>query len=269
MRCEELKELVPLHLIDLLEPAEESALREHLDGGCPRCSAELAAAREVAGHLPFALPAEEPSPMVRARLLAAIRAEQPAVARTGATLRAGWWVTLAASAAAALAAGVITGGAMLLRHRAVTAELQARLDEQSRQIEQQNEQVVMLRHELREAKESIQMVSSPAVTIANLSGQKPQPSAVARVFWDSRHEAWRLYTASLPPAAPGKTYQLWLITPTAKISAGTFDPAEGESAAGRVVVPSEAGKVVAAAVTDEPEGGSPQPTGSILLLGEI
>src|SRR5262245_8682715 len=135
MRCDELKDLVPLHAIDLLDPAEESAVREHLDGGCPRCSAELAAAREVAGHLPFALTPEEPSPMVRARLLAAVRRESTESQREASGARPGWWVPVAASAAAAVVAGVLTGGAMTLRHRADTAELQARMDGQRAEID--------------------------------------------------------------------------------------------------------------------------------------
>ncbi|HEU5180824.1 MAG TPA: anti-sigma factor, partial [Candidatus Polarisedimenticolia bacterium] len=66
----------------------------------------------------------------------------------------------------------------------------------------------------------------------------------------------------------GKTYQLWLVTAQAKISAGVFDPSS-EEAAGSVAVPTDAGAVVAAAVTPEPAGGSPQPTGKIILLGKI
>jgi hypothetical protein len=48
-----------------------------------------------------------------------------------------------------------------------------------------------------------------------------------------------------------------------------FDPSVEDGASGTVSVPPEAGAVVAAAVTPEPEGGSPQPTGNILLLGKI
>jgi len=56
----------------------------------------------------------------------------------------------------------------------------------------------------------------------------------------------------------------------ARISAGVFEPvAAGEAAAGQVRTPAAAGPVLAAAVTDEPEGGSPQPTGSILPLGKL
>ena len=105
--------------------------------------------------------------------------------------------------------------------------------------------------------------------VIDLAGQGPGVGSSARIFWDQGRQHWKLYAASLPPAGPGKTYQLWLVTPTAKLSAGTFDPGTEGEATGRVEVPLESGPVLAAAVTDEPAGGSPQPTGTILLLGKI
>ena len=39
--------------------------------------------------------------------------------------------------------------------------------------------------------------------------------------------------------------------------------------AGGVAVPAEVGMIVAAGVTEEPEGGSRQPTSRMRLLGEI
>ena len=73
----------------------------------------------------------------------------------------------------------------------------------------------------------------------------------------------------LPPAPPGKTYQLWFITREAKISAGTFQTSEAGEGALRVPLPPEAVQVTAAAVTLEPEGGVPQPTGPIYLYGGV
>ncbi len=164
-------------------------------------------------------------------------------------------------AAAALAA-VLTGGLLDRRHRAITAELRAR-------IERQDGEVAALQEEIRQAREAVRLVSSPGVVVVDLEGQESRLGASARVFWDRRSDAWQLYAADLPPAGPGKTYQLWLVTGTRKISAGTFDTTAAAQAAGRVSVPPEAGPVLAAAITDEPAGGSPQPTGSILLLGTI
>src|SRR5713226_673174 len=113
MGCDALKDRVPLHLLDLLEAEEEASLRRHLDGGCPRCASELAATRQVLDLLPFSLPAEEPSPMVKARLLAAIRKEQAAAPRAFS-----WAQAAAASVAAAIVAALLASS--IVGHRAET-----------------------------------------------------------------------------------------------------------------------------------------------------
>lgn len=256
MGCDALKDLVPLHLLDLLEVEEEASLRRHLDGGCPRCASEVAATRQVLDLLPFSLPAEEPSPMVKARLHAAIRKERSAAPRALAWARA-----TAASVAAAIVAALLAGSIVGRRAETGLAGLRE-------QIDRQTEELASLRKQVRAAQDSIRLASAPGVVVADLAGQGERSSSAARVFWDRQRDRWELYAANLPPAGPGKTYQLWLVTPSAKISAGTFE-ATAEAATGSVQLPPGAGPVVAAAVTDEPAGGSPQPTGSILLLGKI
>lgn len=260
MRCDQVRELAPLRLLDLLDEQEAAELRAHLEAGCPGCAAELAAARETLDLLPYALPEAEPSPMAKARLMAAVGREAaardlPASARAGAPT---WARTAAASLVAALVTGALTGALVLRRQEAMRAE-----------IERQGEELAHLRLELSRARESIQLASTPFVTVVDLQGQGPQAGAAARVFWDRGRSAWQLFAANLPSPERGKSYQLWLITAEQKISAGTFSRPEAGPAAGTVVLPAGSGPVLAAAVTDEPEGGSPQPTGSILLLGKI
>ena len=281
MGCEALKELVPLHVLGLLGPEEAAPLRRHLDAGCPRCAAELAATRVAIDALPHALPADDPSPTVKARLMASIRKEPAAVAPASAQAPAPMPApvpakvpapaparrprTMAWAAAASIVAalvGVALGGRVASRRADIAlAALRG-------QIERQNEELAALHQQIRAAQDSIRLVSAPGVVVADLAGQGDRATAAARVFWDRQGDRWQLSTANLPPAGPGKTYQLWLITATAKISAGTFE-ATGELVTGAVRLPEGSGPVVAAAVTDEPAGGSPQPTGTILLLGKI
>ena len=90
----------------------------------------------------------------------------------------------------------------------------------------------------------------------------------ARMFWDRLANRWTMITHDLPSVKPGRTYQLWLVTAKAeKISAGTFNT----DARGRAVVqatyPLSEANLAAIAITEEPEGGSVQPTGTILVAG--
>ena len=82
---------------------------------------------------------------------------------------------------------------------------------------------------------------------------------------------WLFYAFDLAPAGPGKTYELWFITADErKIPAGTFDVDPSGVGALRVSVPEGLEEEIAlAAVTDEPAGGVPQPTGSIQLVARL
>src|SRR5262245_7710040 len=264
MRCDDLKDLVPLHLAGLLEGKEAAALREHLDGGCPRCTAEVAATAAVLNELPYALTPEEPSPMVRARILARARQEAEEGARPAPSRR----TPAIGAIAAAVAAALLTGIVVERRGSAALGDLRGQIARQQEELARQDADMASLREQVRRASETIRLVSAPGVLVVSLQGQGAREGSAARVFWDRSAASWQLYAANLPPPPAGKTYQLWLITGKSKISAGTFDPATG-TASGSVSVPPDEGPVLAAAVTDEPPGGSPQPTGTILLLGKI
>jgi len=90
-------------------------------------------------------------------------------------------------------------------------------------------------------------------------------SASAQVLW-SRAQGVAVTTNGLPAAPAGKTYQVWLLTPTRATSAGLL----AVDATGRasVVFESPAGlprPVLRAAITLEPTGGSEGPTGEVAL----
>jgi anti-sigma-K factor RskA len=79
-----------------------------------------------------------------------------------------------------------------------------------------------------------------------------------------------MFTASnLPPLPTGRTYQVWVLTrQPAPIGAGLFKP----DAAGRVAewfaTPVDLPQPVGMAVTVEPDGGVPSPTGAMYLVGQ-
>ena len=113
----------------------------------------------------------------------------------------------------------------------------------------------------------IAAMSGANVRVVNMvSTLKQAPGA--KMFWDQLANRWTLITHDLPAVKQGRTYQLWLVTAKAeKISAGTFNT----DARGRAVVqatyPLSEADLAAIAITEEPEGGSAQPTGTILVAG--
>ena len=72
----------------------------------------------------------------------------------------------------------------------------------------------------------------------------------------------------LPQLQPGRTYQLWHIQTGSKpASAGLFTLDQQGYGAFMVGQQLQSGETVA--VTDEPAGGSPQPTTPVLIAGQV
>jgi anti-sigma-K factor RskA len=158
-------------------------------------------------------------------------------------------------------------------HVALQTELakrDAQLTRQEVQLARQEAQLQALESQVQNAAMTIRLLRSPAVQVVSLGGAEAQPEAAGRIFWDKTRGEWRFFAANMRPAGPGKTYQLWFVTDDQrKISAGTFDVDPSGESEIVVKVPEGIGRLALAAVTDEPAGGVPQPTGHFQLLGKI
>lgn len=113
----------------------------------------------------------------------------------------------------------------------------------------------------------VDAMTGAQVRVVELASTAKLPPG-ARMFWDRLTNRWTLVTHDLNPAQAGRTYQLWLVTAKSeKISAGTFNTnAKGYAVVQATYALAEA-DLAAIAITEEPMGGSPQPTGTILVAG--
>jgi hypothetical protein len=113
----------------------------------------------------------------------------------------------------------------------------------------------------------IQAMAGPDVKVVALAVSKAAPQPLGRMFWNRTTNDWMMVTYGLPAPKPGKTYQVWLVTDKAKISAGTFRP----DAQGRTVMHANYAlardALKAVAITEEPDGGMPSPTGPMVVVG--
>ncbi|HYW50018.1 MAG TPA: anti-sigma factor [Gemmatimonadaceae bacterium] len=110
-------------------------------------------------------------------------------------------------------------------------------------------------------------MSGANVRVVELASTQ-QMSPGAKMFWDRVANRWTLVTHDLKPVPSGRTYQLWLVTAKAeKISAGTFNTDERGRAVVQATYALAEADLAAIAITEEPTGGSPQPTGTILVAG--
>jgi hypothetical protein len=119
----------------------------------------------------------------------------------------------------------------------------------------------------RQREAMIQAMAGPDVKVVSLSVSKNAPQPLGRMFWNRATNDWMMVTYGLPVPKPGKTYQVWLVTDKAKISAGTFRP----DAQGRTVMHANYAlardALKAVAITEEPDGGMPAPTGPMVVSG--
>jgi anti-sigma-K factor RskA len=143
----------------------------------------------------------------------------------------------------------------------VSSTYEKRLDALARDADQ-------LKEELRGQQAVIAILRDPATQVVSLAGLPPAPAARARMMWHEK--AGGIFVATGLPAAPvGKAYQLWAIVGTnAPVSAGVFTV--DDSGAGSLSVRPLPGvaTVNAFAVTLEPAGGLPAPSGEMYLLGK-
>jgi hypothetical protein len=109
-------------------------------------------------------------------------------------------------------------------------------------------------------------LTGPSVRVIGLtSGAAKNPRAL--MFWDKARDRWTFVAHDLPPLPPNRTYQLWLVTASQKISAGTFAVTANGGAFVEATYPLDQNALQAVAVTEEPAGGVPQPTGAPVVVG--
>jgi anti-sigma-K factor RskA len=78
-----------------------------------------------------------------------------------------------------------------------------------------------------------------------------------------------LVISGLPRLEPGKTYQVWLIDGGAPVSAGLLSVDENGQGVFIVNSDESIGSFNSLGISVEPEGGSQQPTGDIVVLSDI
>jgi anti-sigma-K factor RskA len=269
---EEIQETASLYALGALSQHEARAFEFHMDEGCEVCARELVRFERVLAGLGMGAPEVEPPAYLRDRLAARLEQEpvspaplrEPVVRESVSPpvrpyLR---WLIAASVALVALVSffeyrryqEVDRQQQIVASTRNEAAQLQAQLDQQKAKLQ-----------ELEQIRDAL---SAPESRVIFLSGQEPAPPTSATIVWDTKANRW-LVTANLPQPPPGKVYQLWFVTASAKVSAGLIQPDSTGRGFAVVQVPSEIGKIAAAAITLEPAGGSPQPTLPIFALGKI
>jgi hypothetical protein len=108
-------------------------------------------------------------------------------------------------------------------------------------------------------------MAGPDVKIVPLTNKSA--TRMGRMFWNRASNDWTMVVYTMRPPKPGMTYQVWLVTDSAKISAGTFQPDSTGHAFIQAKYALDRNALKAVAVTEEPAGGMPAPTGDVIVSG--
>jgi anti-sigma-K factor RskA len=240
--------MLPAYALGALEPEEAVRAEAHL-ASCDRCTGELEGFRVVAGALTLVVPIAQPPRDLKARTMhraltesASRRTAEP-VPSSSPWRRRSWFAP--AFAGLAVFVAIATLG--------LTAWQTAQL---SRQVQVQKDLMTVVAY----AQGAAQVVR----------GTAKAPDAVGRLYLDPDSSVAALVTVDLPPLAGDRAYQVWLTEADGtKVSGGLFQlDAEGN---GWILVHAQRhlNAYVQVGVTDEPTGGSDNPTTMPVLLAKL
>lgn len=239
MTHEELRDQYDLYAIGVADEPVRDEIRGHLARGCEECMLQIKRSRELAALVGVAPDAAAPSPRLRRRILAAIGHEQR---RFGLAP----WLGLATALS-------LFGAFYFSAREREFAQLALNLRDQMRR------QTI----ELTRLNDAFAILSGPS-TIEVGFGQGPK----GKVYID-RSRGVLLIASNLPPAAPGKIYEMWTIPKGGKpVPAGLFQPQPGGGALHLQTGPVDPNLAIVA-VTVEDEGGAQQPTSTPIIAAAL
>ncbi len=257
------EEDLELLALGVIAGEECESFRTHISA-CAECSRNFAAAQGRVALFALAAPPQSPSSAARDDLLERIRAEKVAAASISAgemhsenravavPRRTRWWNSVWVPAAAVLAIAMIL---LWVNNRRLDNQLQGMQNaEQKFEAQEEHEKALVAFFSAQDTE---------AVTLA------PKPlvpkSAWARVKFNSRL-GMVCYTGDLPAPPPHMEYQMWIVPMVGNpISAGAFMPASFSNGKMCMAQMPQGVDCKSFAVTIEPMGGMPRPTGPQVL----
>lgn len=265
MMHEQAREVLTEYALGGLDATTSAQLADHLCA-CSACQQELGEEYRTLDALGRGVEQVRPRPELRARVIATVVGSTASDAPRPVTGRASlppWgWGALAAAATLALAT---TGGWLDARRN--LAELQTELTRWQVRVAQAEDRASQAADDATSQRRLVAVMTASDLQYVSLSGVAPATSARARAFVSASTGTLIFAAQGLPALPPKRVYQLWAIIDSTPVSAGVFEPDRQGRSQMVAQLAELAGPAAALAVTLEPEGGVPQPTGPKYLVG--
>ena len=275
MDREEFIQLSSEYALGALEGDELRKFEAHLKTASKQELEILSELTSTASLIPLALERSTPSPAVRQSLMQKInlssRGHEAVRQRTEiltqhAPARTRNWIPW----------GIAASLAMVAVFSLFVIKLMGTIEKQNRQlavVEQEKQELqtrlVSLRDELTRKNEQLKVLSAKQIHISIMDGLKVNPIGYGKIIWDPEKRSAILQVSNLPAVPSDKDYQLWVIKGKKPISAGVFAVNDTSSNFFKIenLAVTNPKEIAAFAVTLEPKGGMPQPTGDMYMMG--
>jgi anti-sigma-K factor RskA len=276
---EDRQDLAIAYVLGALDPRAEGTFEAALaeDAELRAFTNEM---RDAAAGLAHTASRQLPPPELRERILSTIRAEAAAVTTPSISTRTSTTTTRVPeqkSGGVSILPWAIAAGFALS-----TGALWFERDQLRTEYEGLRKEAVVLRDKDTKGKERIAALNKEVddlkkqddlaqVRIASLTSKlEPFANASAVIVWDAERHRGVVKLVNVPPPASGKDYQLWVIDekrPEHPVSAGVVPMAAAGATRMPFTTTQPIEKAQMFAISVEPAGGMPKPTGDIVLTG--
>lgn len=262
-------ELCTGYVLNTLDPAENAEFESLLKLADERQLKFYIELKSTAGHLAFTVDRSEPKTSVKEQLMKVIHDDLSEIksATVQSDESSGGFdrQTLAVAASFALLVITIT---LLFFSLNLNSQLQAQNDE----MESQRQLITELSEELEAKNELLAILESREVDMVIMNGMEASPNGHGKIIWDPENQQALLQVSNLPAVPNGMEYQLWIIRDNQPVSAGLFAVNDPQTDSFFKIEHMDRGTDVSSeafAVTLEPRGGMPHPTGDMYLMGNM
>lgn len=264
--CEQLRELYESYAIGALEGPDRAELEAHLARNCPTCTPAVERARYIVSQLALVAPDQEPPAALRANIMDIARAEA-AIPRRATQLQSAArraWIPAWAWAAAALL--ILFASYSLYQ----SVQMQRQVEIVQKQLADAQKEQQTLQQQRANYEKAMSILDSPGTHMMQVKpSDEKMPMLQAYV-----HEKMGVVIAAngVPMPAHGREYQLWMVPKSGKgvpMSAGVYMPDANGNVLTVAPPAPNMGDIAALAVTEEPMGGSSQPTSTPMWVGAL
>jgi anti-sigma-K factor RskA len=253
--------LIEAHALGALDADERAAVEAHLAAGCVGCAQSLAEARLIVSQLAYLAPEAQPSEMLRGRLLKTVRDDAASGKAAPAQKAIPLWMWAGVAAALLLA---LYNLYEYQSTRQAIRQAQTALDEQIQLQKKAAQDLLAAR------REALILTDPGSVRIAMPAGKAGLPELQAT--W---HRALGIVISGEKLPVPGgqRTLQLWLIPKAAGAkpvpSLNVRPESDGRFHLFVEQPPGQQRDTKLLAITEEPAGGSEQPTTPPIWVGAV